>query len=417
MTTANFIKEFKKNLEALRHHPDQGYFRHQVHAFQADLLFKQPHVLRAYFKKNGPRALQDLVFRHPLAGSVFQILEHTPGKFQSHFIKHLVSLDPKQQARVIEEMNRKIKDAGYDWSEKISQETQKMLRKIDYVKGAEVFFSPQSVDQSQILHPMMHYTIKNRHEDSNMILNETFKGAPGLKRAAFIGGSIGYVADDFLRTMKHSSWKVLSMDLFSPNEMAQRLGVKEGVTVDAKDISFLKGDMKCLPFRKNHFDFIDVCNVIGYLDNLNDRLRVVRNLWACLKEDGIMRLVTPGRESVFEQAMFRKRGQRLTDFELVYVSMTGKSKPKHMSAPELREMGQKLTDSILRIRRAKRIKIPAKQPLLKTLLRDIKELNPLGFGAGLYDRSRMILDRNKDGIKSTQRIYRSLATLLKLIHD
>lgn len=274
---------------------------------------------------------------------------------------------------------------------------------------AQVSILSPKGSQDQIEGPRMHWTFSKRQSDSNIFLNQIYTESTLRYRnrtALFIGGSLGITAIEFLKSLDDSvreHWEVLSSDLFPPQEIFQRLKDTgdEGFPYRHLDrfptlssISYLCADMQRLPFAHGSIDLIDACNVLGYVTNLNGRLRIMENLWDILKVDGYMRLVTPSYENLFEQIVVRKTDAH-GGWELAYASLTGKSLPPNPVPERLFEDGTRVCAMAKKLRGKTKVAADAADltPVERAILSDLCCLSPIRFGGGIFDDYRLLPGR------------------------
>lgn len=288
---------------------------------------------------------------------------------------------------------------------------------------------------SQVCFDGMHATFANRQADSNIFLSRHFsKGAYMASRhkVLFVGGSLGLTAHDFLNAVikprRHRPC-IVSMDLFKPQDIFSRLKketARRRMDMYSKffqndgfdgfrHLHYVAADLQALPFNKGSFTMVDACNVIGYVTNYNRRLRIVRNLLDLVAPGGFIRLVSPGLEAIFEQIVFKKR--RSMDWEIAYLSLTGKTLPQDFIPEVAYRRGKKLTDLVRtiqnRLSEIKR-KISKKNIIEKSIFEDICVLSPINFGAGIIDKYRLLARRGVPYDTYAENLTSALASLAKL---
>lgn len=369
--------------------------------------------------------LRDRTLAYPGLGTMVILLPYAFSDvgLQRRFLMEFLLLSSKELERVQEFFVNSEPHQGKTkrtiLNESRSKEFRSMFDKV--MKSRRRIVSGDSTQTSQMKWKEMHLTGEGRQADGNIVMIQEFERRSKLRkrtnrrnRALFVGGSLGLVAFDFwkrLRATRRREWSLMSMDLFPPGEISKRwLKRKDGQFLSLPGhLHYVVASMGQVPFRRNSFDLIDACNVLGYIDDLNERLDILTGLWRLLRIGGFLKQVGPNLESNFEQMIVKKTGAGLSDWKLVYVSPFGKNNYPKPLEPSV-EIGKALTQAVCAARKevcrrgkSRAISKRSGNALRDSLVRDLYYLSPITFGAGLYDDFRLSPKVPEYGTKKYQK--------------
>ncbi|MCB0308367.1 MAG: class I SAM-dependent methyltransferase [Bdellovibrionales bacterium] len=391
----------------LRQNPDRE-FTHDFQVFQALVATGRSKILKEITEPELAQDVEILMMENRLFYDFF--LKCGESSYLQEVVQDFCQLDDGQKRDIAQQIVNSESLSSIDDS-RYPENLQKWIRSSEILSRSREEINP---DSTQISFDEMHWTFRKRQSDSNLLLRDLYQAenSSNSKNALFVGGSLGVTSLEFLATFKDledAKWNVISMDLFKPNDVFLRLkkrNEESGIPLFKEEnfrgfsaLNYVCADMQVMPFNGPIFDLIDACNVLGYVASYNRRLRIVKSLFELIKPGGYLRLVTPSAEGLFEQMVIQKLSNQGFDYEIIYVSLSGKALPRNAVPAELLKSGLVVTAQMNNIRH--HIDHLKTQKNLsdteKAVLADIEYLSPLTFGAGIYDDYRILKFEESQG--------------------